>query len=516
LFGKEVAEQSACAKDAAEPAISFSTDLRAYRMKSERERNQWIHDTAFPVTHKDFRVVNKSGVAVDAVAADSHIQKAFALGQSASLSQATFSYFVTQGFIGYQACALIAQNGIVNKCCTIPAKDAIKNGYKITVNDGSDVDNEIIEQVRKTDKRFKINKNLIELEKFNRVYGVRVVMFIVDSKDKFFYEKPFNFDSVTPGSYKGFSQIDPMWATPLIDEKNSSNAASPSFWEPTWYEVAGFGRVHKSHLVIAKWSEVGDPIKPSYQYGGLSLTQVIYERIYAAERTANEAPMLAMTKRMNVVKTDLDKVVANQAEVEERAKMSDFFRDNYAKLFIGLDDEYFQVETSLSDLDSVIMTQYQLVAALAGMHSTKLLEISPKGFNASGRFEQETYYDTLECIQEETLDPFLDRHYELLIRSEIAPLNGIKPFTVDISWNPLESLSATEIAAISETKSRTDVNYKNANIIDDLEIRDRLISDPDSGYNGIPSWTDEEIDDNAEKNKSRAEGSVEIKKEGSQ
>ncbi len=35
-----------------------------------------------------------------------------------------------------------------------------------------------------------------------------------------------------------------------------------------------------------------------YNYFGVSVPERIYERVYASERTANEAPQLAMTKRL--------------------------------------------------------------------------------------------------------------------------------------------------------------------------------------------------------------------------
>ena len=54
-------------------------------------------------------------------------------------------------------------------------------------------------------------------------------------------------------------------------------------------------------------------MKPAYLYGGLPVPQLISERVYAAERTANEAPMLAMTKRLTVLKCDITQAVANQA-----------------------------------------------------------------------------------------------------------------------------------------------------------------------------------------------------------
>ena len=56
-------------------------------------------------------------------------------------------------------------------------------------------------------------------------------------------------------------------------------------------------------------------------------------------------------------------------------------RDNYGVKVIDKDaEDLTQFDTGLADLDVTIMTQYQLVAAIAGVPATKLLGTTPKGF----------------------------------------------------------------------------------------------------------------------------------------
>ena len=78
---------------------------------------------------------------------------------------------------------------------------------------------------------------------------------------------------------------------------------SLTFYEPQYWRVGG-KRIHKSHLWISRGDEVADILKPSYLYGGVPVVQQIFERVYAAERTANEAPILALTKRLNIQKAE--------------------------------------------------------------------------------------------------------------------------------------------------------------------------------------------------------------------
>jgi hypothetical protein len=124
------------------------------------------------------------------------------------------------------------------------------------------------------------------------------------------------------------------------------------------------------------------------------------------------------------------------------------------------------------------------VAAIAEVPATKLLGTSPKGFNATGEYEESSYHEFLESIQEHDLTPLLNRHYELLLRSEIWPKHGVK-FNVSVSWNELDAMTAEEQAMVQKLKAERDVALSQAGAIDGQDIRDRIIKDPDSEYSGI-------------------------------
>lgn len=393
-------------------------------------------------------------------------------------------WYASQSFIGYQLAAMMAQHWLISKACLMPAKDATRNGYQITVNDGTDVGPDVLEAIRKADVRFNLNKNLIQFVQMGRVFGIRVAMFIVESDDQEYYKKPFNPDGVTPGSYKGISQIDPYWITPQLDTESAGNPASIHFYEPTWWNING-RLVHRSHLVIFRTEEVADILKPTYIYGGIPIPQKIYERVYAAERTANEAPMLALTKRVDVVKTDLGQGLADEPQFDKRMAQWVANRDNFGIKVLGLDDEMQQFDTSLTDLDEVIMTQYQIVAAAANVPAVKLLGTSPKGFNTTGEFEESNYHEELESIQTHDLTPLIERHHLLLIRSEISPEFGIAPFPTSVTWNALDAMTAKELAEMNKMKAETGNLLMQAGAIDGMDERQRIINDPESGYTGV-------------------------------
>lgn len=436
--------------------------------------------------------INQDGVAMDSM---SNNYKAVFNPQT-NLPLSVLNWYANQGFIGYQACAILAQHWLIDKACTVPAQDAVRKGYEISVNDGQEINPEIIDDIYNLDEEFHVTKNLIEFIKMGRLFGIRIAMFKVTSGDPDYYLKPFNIDGVEPGSYKGIVQIDPYWISPELDFESSSDPDgidyrdhSSTYFEPTWWRVNA-QRIHKSHLVIMRTSEVADVLKPTYIYGGVSIPQKIYERVYAAERTANEAPLLAMTKRLNVYKMDTAKALAEEGQLMDKLEKQQILRDNYGTRVIDLEEEVQQLDTSLADFDNVLMTQYQLVAAIANIPATKLLGTQPKGFNSSGEYEEASYHEELESLQCNHLIPLINRHHELIVKSRIMPKYGVPEFNVQTVFKALDSMTAEEQAMLNKTKAETAAQLFQIGAINGEDERARIISDKHSGYNGLSEEVD--------------------------
>lgn len=439
------------------------------------------------VNELSFRNIPNVGVATkDGVTFDSSLKKTFVINQT-TINGLQLYWYAQNTFIGYQACGIIAQHWLVNKACSIPAQDAVRKGFDITKNDGEKLPPEMLQAITRANKKFRLKKNLVEYLKMGRVFGIRIALFLVDVPDKIaYYENPFNPDAITPGSYRGISQVDPYWITPELDADAAGNPSSQYFYEPTWWRVnsssVGSLKVHRTHLVIMRHAEVVDVLKPTYYYGGVSLPQQIHERVYAAERVANEAPLIALTKRSTVMSVDLDQAMLNPGKFTQRMTAWAQVLSNFGLKLIGKKETIEQFDTALADLDDTISNQFQLVAAVAGVPVTKLLGTSPKGFNATGEFDEANYHEELESLQETHLTPLVERHLMLVIRSEIAPQ---EPFGVDIKWKLLDAMTAKEQGEVNKLKAEAGAIAIQSGAISPGEERARLIADPDSGYNGL-------------------------------
>ncbi len=462
--------------------IGLSEYFSTHRQTTRAERRARLSQP-FQVTPADFHLVDSTG---QDTTDTTEAAKAPFLNSRQIIPEKLFDWYVSQSFIGYQACSFIAQNWLVDRGCSMKGRDAVRNGFKIVFDDGDNITTKTIDKIENLNRRFKLKSRLAQADKFKNVFGISHVLFVVDSEDPEYYEKPFNPDGIKPGTYKGMTHIDPYWVTPLLTTDAVEEPGSPNFYDPTYWVVSG-RKYHRSHFVILRGPEVSDVLKPGYLYGGLPLTQLVLERVYAAERTANEAPQLALTKRL-VIRyiEELEQAIANQEKFEDSLAALSEWRDNFGVYVSGTADRIEQQDTSLSDLDVTIMTQYQICAGIFGVPSTKLMGTSPKGFQATGEHEIETYHEELESVRENDLTPIVDKHHICLMRSHIAPaLLDKTPRVIGIVWNPLAVMSERDQAETQEIKARMYKTMQETGAVDGYDIRDAVIADDNSDFTGI-------------------------------
>lgn len=434
---------------------------------------------SFQRTSEDMKPVNAKGHAMDAACVGGSLKNVF--GVSNYADDIIFTHFAQQGFIGYQACALLAQNWIINNACSVPCEDAIRPGYEISLNQDIELeDQDLLVKIKQvSERKYNISNIARNFARNNKIFGCALALPVVDGID---YAKPFNIDGVRRGSYKGISLIEPYWVMPELDMEATSAPESLHFYEPTWWRLPNGKRIHRSHVIYITGDEVPDVLKPTYYFGGLPLTQQIYERVYASERVANEAPLMALTKRMLIADGNIEAYLMNEEEAEEKLRKLSYCRDNYGVFFKRPGDNVQQIDTSLTDFDALIMTQYQLVASIARMPATKLLKTQPKGFNATGEYEMKDYIQELQHLQDNQMKPLIERNNLLVEKSEFG-----YSYELEAKFNPVDMPTERELAEVRKIDADTDAVLINAGAISPEEARARIIADPNSGYNGLPA-----------------------------
>ena len=210
-------------------------------------RQKKILDDAFQVTPEDFLLAEDYTGTTDAIDTPSSAKNLFSIGEQ-RIPEKLFSWYVMQGFIGYQACAFLAQNWLINRCCSMKGRDAIRNWFDLSFDDGIDIDPKIISAIDKYDKKYKLKQQLEKADKFKNVFGISHILFKVDSDDPQYYEKPFNPDGIGPNKYRGMIHVDPYWVTPLLTSEAGESPESSGFYDPTYWVISG-RKYHRLSLI---------------------------------------------------------------------------------------------------------------------------------------------------------------------------------------------------------------------------------------------------------------------------
>jgi hypothetical protein len=372
----------------------------------------------------------------------------------------------------------------------IPAEDAIAHGYKVIYNklkkekgDQQDAEEaEFLSQIKKAADEMGLNEACIKLNYKKKVYGVGIAIPWVEFRDDYpspsdnsgatlySYADPYDPRAIKPGSFKGFAVIDPHWLTYQWDKASRTDPSYPHFLTPTWIKV-GDKRVHRSWVIRCVNSELPDIFKPVYLYGGLSLTQMIYERVWAADKLANEAPLLAMTKRLLIADGNMEQLQSDPARTNKFFNAINYFRDNFSIFVKKPSSNVTQLDTNLSELTPLTMSQYQLVAAIAQIPVTKLLKNVPSGLQATGEYEWDDYAQSLIAIQTNDYSPLCRMFYELYVASNY-PDN--KDLRLDIEWNPIDVPKESELTQMCSQTAQYVSHLLNTGVIDVAEARGML------------------------------------------
>ena len=199
---------------------------------------------------------------------------------------------------------------------------------------------------------------------------------------------------------------------------------------------------------------------------------------------------------MLIADANIANLMANQEECESILNMVQWCRDNFSVWFKNPDDQVSQIDTSLTDFDALVMTQYQLVASIADMPATKLLKTQPKGFNATGEYEQKDYIQSLQAIQDQDYLPILKMHYELFTKSFYGEL-----IDLSVVFNPVDTPTEKETAEVAKIWSDVDSNYISAGVMSADEVRDIRRTQEGSQYSTLADDIEGEVDQEPTQNK---------------
>lgn len=286
---------------------------------------------------------------------------------------------------------------------------------------------------------------------------------------------------VAKGALLGFRTVEAIWTTPAV--YNSSDPTAPDFYKPDAWYVLG-KKYHATRLLTFISREVPDIMKPSYNFGGISMTQLMEPYVRQWLRTRDAVSDLIYNFSIITLKTNMESALqgGDGGEVFKRAALFTQQRNNKGLFLVDKDDEELeQLAVPLSGLAELQAQAQEHMAAPSHIPLVKLLGITPSGLNASSDGEITVFYDFVRAQQE----ALFSQHLVTVLKVLQLHLWGTVDPGISFEYVPLEEPTGTELAAIRKSDAETDATYINAGVVDADEVRDKVSRDPSSGFDNL-------------------------------
>ena len=391
--------------------------------------------------------------------------------------------FFGTGFIGYPRLAELAQISEYRSVSETTANEMTRQWIEIK-SVGEEDNSETIKQIEECYERLNVRDVFRKAIETDGLFGRgQILVQIKDHDGKLANPLLLTEKTIAKGSLKALVNIEPMWTTPA--PYNAIDPTLPDFYKPkAWYVMAQ--EIHASRLFTLISRPVPDMLKPAYNFGGVSMTQLMMPYVERWLRTVDSVSDLLHSFSLSGIKTDMSAILSGSDDGDNnimlRAELYNRLRDIRGLMLLSKEEEeFFQFNTPLSGLDTLLAQSQEQMAAPSHTPLVKLLGITPSGLNASTEGEIAVYYDHIRAMQENLLRDPLDKLLKLVQLHLFGKVND----NITFDFVPLQQMSETELSTIRKSDTDRDVAYIQAGVVSAEEVRGRLASEPDSGYNGI-------------------------------
>ncbi|OIN06087.1 hypothetical protein BFS86_19470 [Shewanella algae] len=291
---------------------------------------------------------------------------------------------------------------------------------------------------------------------------------------------------------KALRTVEAVWCYPT--SYNSNDPLKDNWYRPdSWFVQAK--TVHSSRLLTFIGREVPDLLKPTYSFGGLSISQMAKPYVDNWLQTRQSVNDIISAFSVFVLGTDMETIVqADGQQLFARAELFNNLRDNRGLMMINKDSETFaNVSAPLGGLDQLQAQSQEHMAAVSHIPTVKLLGIQPAGLNADSEGVMRSFYDYIGAYQEHLYRDQLRRLLGLIMIS----LWGKVDKTIDFEFVPLWSLDEKSEAEVDKIEAETDQILVDTGAISPEETRKRIADEPGSKYafidvDDVPDLLDEE------------------------
>jgi phage-related protein (TIGR01555 family) len=385
-------------------------------------------------------------------------------------------------FPGYPLLAELAQRTEYRQPTETVAKEMTRKWITFKSKGAGDK-SERIAQIEDDFEEFKIQALFRKATEHDGFYGLGHIFIDLKGPAGADHSLPLLFDeqTISQDSLNGFTTIEPMWATPLV--WNSTDPTHPNFYKPESWQVLG-QRTHQSRMLRFVSREVPDIIKPAYNFGGISLSQLIDPYVGRWLKTVDSVNRLINTFSIIFLQTDMAEVLAggDSSELIKRLRLFTKTRDNQAVFMTDKEKEMLeQLAVPLAGLSELQAQAQEHMAMPTHLPLVVLTGITPAGLNASSEEEIEVFHDWNHSMQEAL---YTDPLKKVLTLVQLNRFGNVDPDII-FDYVPLKELVGEAAARVRKMASEAGIAYIDAGVISPEEERQRITNDPESGYDNL-------------------------------
>ena len=282
-------------------------------------------------------------------------------------------------------------------------------------------------------------------------------------------------------SFQGLKIVEPIVTFPF--EYNSSDPLADSYYAPrSWYVMGQ--QVHDSRMLTFISQPLPDLLKPAYNFGGMSMSQLCMETIENWLSTRQNVNRMIQGYSTSGIRTKMGDALTG-GDGEDLMNRADLFvagRDNLGCLILDKDtEEFFQYNAPISGLDKLQAQSLEHISAVSQLPLIILTGISPSGLNASSEGEIRVFYDLIHDRQESIFREPLEKIIRIIQLSEFGCIDP----DVTFDFEPLWQADVEKLARMRKSDADAGVELIAAGVISAKEHREKMAKDPDSGYEGL-------------------------------
>lgn len=404
----------------------------------------------------------------------------------------------TTHFLGYPFLQWLAQNALISSGVETIADEMTRKWGKVvyTGTDGTEENKDSVKILESALRRFKVQDMSRRAAEMIGYYGGCLVYIDTGARDPETLKAPLYLDPATfpKNSLKGLVLVDPVNCSPA--NYNSADPTRADYFVPETWSILG-KEIHKSRLLYFCGKEAPLLFKPSYNFFGISSSQLAWEYVENFTKNRNATSELLTKFSTTVMKLDLQSIMLSggQAKLEERVRYTSQMRNNNGVVVLDKEDEDFvKVETSMSGVTEITRQAMEFVATVFRIPAVKFLGISPSGFNATGESDITNFYDLIMSLQQKQLAENVEKIMRMLQLNEL----GVIDEAISFEFGPLSEEDTKAKADTEKVKADTVAVYIGAGVVSPEEARQALADDKEGLFSFIDPEGLDEMDDMGE------------------